>query len=294
MKRNQLTITLVLILFLLIQSFKNSDSITDYYKPDQHHSKIILRSTGVAANGLGDRTGSPISSGSTCAQCHGGAAFSPTIALTITDNGGATVTNYTPGEEYNLSFTITNTNGTPVGYGMQATALQSGNTAAGTFSTPSANAQISSFSSRSYFEHISTSTNPTFTSKWTAPATNSGAVTFYFTGNAVNGNGSTSGDAPSPAASLVLNETLSTTDFDFQNNIKLVQNPMKEALKINFTESQLNIDLQLFDVFGKLVFTKKYENTNAINDDIPLKTGIYFVKLKNEDNLKATFKLIKE
>jgi hypothetical protein len=294
MKRNQLTITLVLILFLLIQSFKNSESITDYYKPDQHHSKIILRSTGVAANGLGDRTGSPISSGSTCAQCHGGAAFSPAIALTITDNGGGTVTNYTPGEEYNLSFTITNTNGTPVGYGMQATALQSGNTAAGTFSTPSANAQISSFSSRSYFEHITMSTSPTFTSKWTAPATNSGAVTFYFTGNAVNGNGSTSGDAPSPAASLVLNETLSTTDFDFQNNIKLVQNPMKEALKINFTESYLNIDLQLFDVFGKLVFTKKYENTNTINEEISLKTGIYFVKLKNEDNLKATFKLIKE
>lgn len=294
MKGNQLTITLVLVLLLLIQSFKNAENITDYYKPDQHHSKIILRSTGVAANGLGDRTGSPLSSGITCSQCHSGGAFSPSITLSITNNNGATVTSYTPGEEYNLLFTITNTNGNPLGYGMQATALQNGNAAAGTFSTPSPNAQISTFNSRSYFEHISMSTTPTFTSKWTAPANNSGPVTFYFTGNAVNDNGSTNGDSPTAAASLILNETLSITDFDFKNNIKLVQNPMKEALKINFTESYLNIELQLFDIFGKLVLTKKYENTNTINENLSLKTGIYFIKLQNENNQKATLKLVKE
>lgn len=293
MKKKLLSVTIVLTLFLLFQSFKNNEKTSDYFIPKYHHGNIMLRSTGPAANGLGDRTGSPISSG-TCSACHSGGAYSPSITLNITDNLGNPVTSYIPGAEYNLTFTVNNSSGTPGGYGMQATALLASNAAAGTFSTPSSNAQIIPVSGRSYFEHNIRSTSPTFTSKWTAPVAGNGPITFYFIGNSVNGTGGTGGDTPTAATTRTLNETLSTSDFAFQNNIKLEQNPIKDALKISLTERYQNIDLEIFDISGKSIFNKKYNDVNLINEVVNLSTGVYFVKLKNEDNSKATLKLVKE
>ncbi|TDR25325.1 choice-of-anchor V domain-containing protein [Flavobacterium cheniae] len=294
MKKKLLSISALLMLFLLFQSFKYSEKKSGYYIPKDYHNNLMYRSTGPAANGLGDRTGSPIAGGGTCTACHGGGSYSPSITLNITDNLGNPITNYVAGVEYNLSFTITNSSGTPAGYGMQATALFANNTAAGTFSTPSSNAQIIPVSGRSYFEHNMRSTTSTFTSKWTAPSAGNGAVTFYFVGNAVNGTGGTSGDTPTAATTRTLNETLSTSDFTFQNNIKLEQNPIKDALKISLTERYQNIDLEIFDISGKSIFNKKYTDVSLINEDVNLSTGVYFVKLKNEDNSKATLKLVKE
>jgi hypothetical protein len=293
MKKKLLSITTVLTLFLLFQSFKNSENTSEYYSAKNYHHNILYRSSGAAANGFGDLTGSP-SSGGTCANCHGGGSYSPSITLNITDNSGNPITSYVAGVEYNLSFSITNSSGTPGGYGMQATALFSNNTAAGTFSTPSSNAQITPVSGRSYFEHNIRSTTSTFTSKWTAPSAGNGAVTFYFVGNAVNGTGGTNGDQPTAATTRTLNETLSTSDFAFQNNIKLVQNPVKDIIKINLTENYQNIDLEIFDISGKSIFNKKYTNVSVLNEEVNLSTGVYFVKLKNEDNSKATLKLVKE
>ncbi|WP_291136718.1 choice-of-anchor V domain-containing protein [Flavobacterium sp. UBA7663] len=293
MKKKLLSISVVLTLFLLFQSFKNNEKTSGYYIPENYHNNLMYRSTGPAANGLGDRTGSPISSG-TCAACHSGGSYSPSITLNITDNLGNPITNYVAGVEYNLSFTVTNSSGTPGGYGMQATALFANNSAAGTFSTPSSNAQIIPVSGRSYFEHNMISTTSTFTSKWTAPSAGNGAVTFYFVGNAVNGTGGTGGDQPTSATTRTLNETLSASDFAFQNNIKLEKNPIKDALKISLTKRYQNIDLEIFDISGKSIFNKKYTDVSLINEEVNLSTGIYFVKLKNEDNSKATLKLVKE
>lgn len=293
MKKNLLTIVLISMLFLLIQSFKNTEQTSDYYSPKNYHASTIYKSSGAAANGLGDRTGSPLSSG-TCASCHSGGSFAPSISLNVTDNGGNPITDYVAGEEYNLSFIVNSGSGTPGGYGMQATALLTDNTAAGTFSTPSSNAQVVAVSGRSYFEHNVRSATASFTSKWTAPASGAGAITFYFIGNAVNGNGSTSGDQPSSATTLTLNETLSTSDFVFQKNIKLEQNPIKDALKINLTDNYETIALELFDVSGKSVYSKTYTNVSAINESLNIPSGVYFIKLKNENNLTASLKLVKE
>ncbi len=293
MKNNLFSIVLVSVLFFIIQSFKNTEKTSDYYSPKDYHATSMFGSSGAAASGLGDRTGSPVASG-TCANCHAGGSFSPSITLNITDNTATPVTSYIAGQEYNLSFTVNTGSGSPGAYGMQATALLANNLAAGTFSTPSSNAQIIPESGRSYFEHNARSTTPTFTSKWTAPASGNGAVTFYFIGNAVNGTGGTGGDQATAGTSLTLTETLSSIDFVFQKNIKLEQNPIKEALKINLTENYETIDLEIFDLSGKSIFTKNYTNVNTINEQVSLSSGVYFVKLKNEDNLKAELKLVKE
>ena len=53
-------------------------------------------------------------------------------------------------------------------------------------------------------------------------------------------------------------------------------------------------DLEIFDISGKSIFNKKYTDVSLINEEVNLSTGVYFVKLKNEDNSKATLKLVKE
>jgi hypothetical protein len=293
MNKKLFSIITVVTLFLLFQSFKNSKTTSEYYSAKNSHHNILNRSSGAAANGLGDLTGSPSSSG-TCASCHNGGSYSPSITLNITNNLGNQITSYVAGVEYNLSFTITNSNGTPGGYGMQATALFANNTAAGTFSAPSSNAQITPESGRSYFEHNIRSTTSTFTSKWTAPATGNGAVTFYFVGNVVDGTGGTSGDQSTAATTRTLIETLSISDFDFQKNIKLEQNPVKDILKINLTDNYQIIDLEIFDISGKSIFNKKYTNVSIINEKVNFSTGVYYLKFNNEYNSKASLRFVKE
>lgn len=164
-------------------------------------------SGGPGAGGLGDRTGSPISSGS-CSQCHAGGAFSPAISIQVL-NGSTPVTNYVPGTTYTVRYTVTG--GAPR-YGFQGVALRTNNTAGGTFNSPGANTQVVSIGGIPYVEHTSAvATTGIFTSQWTAPAAGSGSIIFYGRGLASNSNGSTSGDVASSTASFTLTQFVPTT-----------------------------------------------------------------------------------
>ncbi len=164
-------------------------------------------SGGPGLNGLGDRTGSPISSGS-CADCHGGGGFSPSISIQVL-NGPTPVTSYVPGTTYTVRYTVTG--GAPR-YGFQGVALRTNNTAGGTFNTPGANTQVVSISGIPYVEQTSAvATSGIFTSQWTAPASGAGNIRFYGRGLAANGTGSTSGDNASASVNILLTEVIPTT-----------------------------------------------------------------------------------
>ena len=151
-------------------------------------------SGGAGNGGLGDRTGSPVSSG-TCAACHSGGAFNVSVAVDIFDPiAGMSVSSYVPGNTYELTYIVT---GNASAYGFQGTALTPSNAAGGAFTSPSG-AQIVTISGRPYLEHVSgPSASGVFQTLWTAPASGSGTVTFYGIGLGVNQNGGTSGDAVS-------------------------------------------------------------------------------------------------
>jgi hypothetical protein len=168
------------------------------------------RSGGPAANGLGDRTGSPLSS-ATCSACHSGGSFSPSLAITVRDASSNTVTSYTPGQNYTIEFNVTAGTGTPGGYGMQAVAISpsSGNAQAGTMGAViSSNTQISLFNTRSYIEHLGINASGTFLVNWTAPASGFGTVSIHACGNTVNANGGTSGDQPTSSVLFSLSESV--------------------------------------------------------------------------------------
>lgn len=155
---------------------------------------LMGNSDGVAEHQGKDRTGAP-GSNQPCTQCHSGGAYtlSPQVWLMDTDETTEYIA-YLPGETMRLTFNVIST-GMPAGYGLQATALLSDNSNAGTFINPSANGQLENVGGRHIFEHNDLSTSNTFKVDWTAPPAGSGPVTVYFATLGANGNGGTAGDS---------------------------------------------------------------------------------------------------
>lgn len=64
-------------------------------------------SGGPGTGGLGDRTGSPVSS-ATCAACHSGGGFNVSVSLDVFDPvAGIPVTSYVPGTTYQVTYAVT-------------------------------------------------------------------------------------------------------------------------------------------------------------------------------------------
>lgn len=155
---------------------------------------LMANSAGVAEHQNKDRTGAP-GSQPACTQCHNGGTFAPQPWVMLTDLEETTdFMFYLPGETMRLRFTI-GASGNPAGYGLQATALLADNTNAGSFSNPSANAQLEDVAGRHIVEHNDLSAPNVFAVDWVAPPAGSGPVTVYFAALAANGNGGTAGDA---------------------------------------------------------------------------------------------------
>lgn len=196
MKKRYLLLFSLLSLTLLSFNFalKKEEAKIEKYAPPN--------ASGPANNGNGDRTGSPLSNGSTCASCHSGGNYDATINVFITDPLGNQVTSYVPGQDYIIEYFILNNIGTPTAYGMQSVILfpGAGNVQAGTMtSVVTPGSQIVASGGYNYFEHTTPDLIGIFQVNWTAPATAGlGDVNIYAAGNAVNANGSTSGDEGTP------------------------------------------------------------------------------------------------
>ena len=176
-------------------------------------------SSGVAQAQNQNRTGSPGSS-STCNACHGGGNFGASVAIAVLDpNSGEEVMEYLPGEQYVLEVAVNHDFGSPLRYGMQATAVLDGSgDNAGTFSNPSANTQLEDVQGLHIFEHNAASQSNTFMVDWTAPV-GGGDVTVYASGLAAAGSTGTSGDQYAgasltiPEAQIVVEVGGCTYDF---------------------------------------------------------------------------------
>jgi len=129
----------------------------------------------------------------TCFLCH----------LSVGSDGQFTINapaDYTPGKTYQITVQHTTNNLSRLRWGFELTALNSSNTAAGTFANLSTNTQTLSDNGRFYIEHTALGTFPgqtngaSWTFNWTAPATDVGTVTFYAAGNQANNDLTPEGD----------------------------------------------------------------------------------------------------
>ncbi|MEZ4850847.1 MAG: choice-of-anchor V domain-containing protein [Bacteroidia bacterium] len=177
---------------------------------------VVARSGGLANILNQDRTGSPFSQSGSCASCHSGGNFSPSVSFNLLDQTNSPVTSYIPGNSYIIEYNVTNGNGNPSGFGIQGIGLLSNNQTAGSLgSTITPNTRISNIGSRQYIEQNGLNSAGNFRVNWTAPATGSGNITFYYTGLAANGNGGSSGDQGTAKVTSIITEGCLTPAADF-------------------------------------------------------------------------------
>ncbi len=130
-------------------------------------------------------------------------------------DGSSTVTEYTPGNSYTFSVTVSG-DGTQTGFGMQSKAL-AGVVQGGDFTAAlTSNSQISALSGIDFPEQNGYSTTGIFQYTWVAPASSTGDVVFYSAGNAVNG-GSSSGDGITSPINMTITEAAAAVCNDPTN-----------------------------------------------------------------------------
>ena len=242
-------------------------------------------SDGVAEIQNKDRTGTP-DGDNNCNQCHNDGNFSASINISVQDGMGNEVDTYLPGETYTVGYLITST-GNPSGYGFQSTVLLEDLSNAGTFMNPSANAQLESvndapISNRHVVEHSSASATGVFSVDWVAPAS-SGDVTFYASGNVVNGDNNSDGDRGTPSVTKVLAPDPSIGFEDLSNEwVSFSQNGTEliiDADQIDFLDR-----IEIYNIHGQQV--RAIQNLNlpyTLNSHGA--QGIYLMVIQNNNEI---------
>jgi hypothetical protein len=187
-------------------------------------------SNGRATQANQGNTGAPGEGGQTCGNCHNGGSFGPVSGmLSILDASGNPVSAWQAGETYDVQLDIA-ASGSPSGYGFQLTALDGSDQQAGSLAAGSSNTKTASISSpaRTYAEHNGVGSSSTFTVSWTAPSAGAGSVTFYYSGNAVNGANGSANDNSMPGTTFSLPEfgaTVIGNTASFDPDLTLFPNP---------------------------------------------------------------------
>lgn len=231
----------------------------------------------------------------TCTSCHAGGAGPTTLSFSTTpalDPGNV----YTPGTTYTISIQVTNSNFTKFGFDavmLSGSTSTSGNS--GTMTTAGAGVKfLTGTQSRKNATHTTPKTgtgNAIFTFVWVAPMSSTATV-IYASGNAVNGDNGTNGDAvgtgvfnmvPSSATGVQENK-LSV------NELRIFPNPASGMINIDYYLNESKpISIELYSINGQKVFTLINEIQGAGYQErsliIPanITSGVYFLKVSSND-----------
>ena len=195
------------------------------------------------------KTGAP--GESTCTDCHSGSVLSAAGVVDFTFSG--TNSSYVPGQTYNLSVSVMNGNKN----GFQATILDASDQKAGTFVNGS-NTNTTLIGGKEYIRQSAASGITNFQFQWTAPATNAGNLTAYYSFNKSDANGTTSGDLI-----YIGNEAINATSTAAISSIDA--NPFQIKTFWNPNTKQIHLDYNL-NVTSKIVVNVQSLNGKLIQN----------------------------
>ncbi len=239
-----------------------------------------------------------------CTYCHFGAA-GPVVFIHLLDENGDTLNQYIPGQQYKARVTISNNNPSLTGYGFQMIALRDADTTdIDGFFDPGNNTvnnyKIATINNgRTYVEHDNISNSNSFEVVWNAPPVGTGPVSFYAAGNAVNRNGTTSGDG-ADSEILQVQEAPSAAANDpnqLITELHISPNPVLEFARLDIKLRQSGIyKVRAFDTFGRQVWASTRHFETGMNQaDLPVGTwpsGQYFLLISNGEYQRAV-KMVK-
>ena len=234
-------------------------------------------------------SGAPGDSNQTCASsnCHSGGSFEPEGNITVLDAEGNEIDAFIPGETYDLTLSISTSQSASF-YGFQMVALDKENNAVNNWSELGDNMQLVTLASRDYLEHNEPSESNEFTTKWTAPEVGSEEVTFYFSVNAVNGNGGRTGDSGSNSNFVLPEFTTSTSDAALdQINVY----PTITSDWVTIEANQRAYKYVIYNTSGERIFASQFNRKGTL-DLSTFEIGMYFLSIENGKSI-ITKKIIK-
>ncbi len=230
-------------------------------------------------------TGSPLD-GNDCSNCHAPGPATPITGWITTD---IPPIGYTPGNTYTI--TLSTPGETTSKMGFQITA-ETAAAKAGMFVIT--NATRTQLTNDFTVTHTAAGTDPmgtpnSWTMDWTAPASGTGAVTFYAAVNAADANGANSGDMIFTTSLNVPESNIGIAE-NFENSVgNIFPNPADENCSIAL---QKGSRVQVYDNSGKLLISQLAENELMKLELSGLEAGMYIVKI-SLDGQTATRKLMK-
>lgn len=215
----------------------------------------------------GNFSGSPGDSGSTCTSCHASGS----------NHGGSPILTGVPGDyqagtTYNLTLSI---NGSSVNkFGFNITAEDQNNTKVGSW-TAGTGSQLRSGGAVNGLTHTGAgSSSSSWSFSWTAPATNLGPVTFYYSTIQANNAGGNGGDQTIAASSsAVLSSGIELTTSSFI----LYPTQANDILNINLNQFSQG-ELSIYNMNGAVVQRATLQEENQINVT-DLSAGIYLANV---------------
>ena len=227
----------------------------------------------------------PASGSANCTGCHSGTDTSATTQASITST--IPTAGYTPGATYTITANVNFAGRSK--FGFQVSPQNAAGTLLGTLINTSAQTKL--VGAAKYVTHTTAGNSGTntksWTFDWTAPAAGTGAVTFYGSFMASNGDGGTNGDIIYTTSYAVTEAVASgISDVEANTNALTVIN-LKNALQISYNaQSVATANVELYTLNGTLVSTTSFEQQNAgavnLNVDVKegLNTGIYIIKVQ--------------
>ncbi len=201
---------------------------------------------------------------------------------------------YTPNQTYTVTVTVSNNAYSKFGFGCE---ILNVSTNANIGTMPSAGTGVTFKTAGNGRKNAVHSTpksgtgSASFSFVWTAPST--GNAVLYAIGNAVNGNGSTSGDKVSSTYSLSLVPDVTGVALNESHiqNLVVFPNPIKDYVNVQFSASTSlnNVSFSIIDLNGKTVFEKKMTSVatglNNIQFSIPenISNGLYILHTSAEN-----------
>lgn len=254
---------------------------------------VMYNSSGPCDSPLvGDHTGAP--GETSCTGCHTGTDNSGPASITFSIAGG--VTQYTPGQTYSVTVSITQSGIDKMGFACVAL-RSSNNSTIGTFQLLDA-ARTRTFTggSRKYISHTpcaADAPSPGYNEwsfNWQAPPANVGSITFYLGALAGNHNHATTGDFAykrsltlTPAVAAGMEELTGAG-----SPISIFPNPTDDKFEIRSVGSSNVRELQVLDLRGKVLKTLTAGDIPSAADgqysakQLGLPAGVYFLRITDE------------
>lgn len=271
MKKSNITFSIILLLFVW-------------------GSYLVSNSNGGFTAGY---TGAPIDNGLNCTSCHGGnqpGTNANLIQSNIPSDG------YEPGTTYTITINASHPTFNRFGFMLTAQTNTTSNHAfLGTWTLLNNQTQLRL--NNRYVSHTSQGTAGsnnarTWQVQWTAPPAGSGSVAFFASVNAANGNGTTSGDQTILGNLVVGEKTVSMTERNRLNALRIFPNPVVNEVVNVISEHAFTI-IEVFAIDGRKILSKQFDGENTATLQLHgLNSGLYLLTVANHQQLLNVQKIL--